>query len=68
MADDEFNSFSNDFIMDLKLNPLKEFYHRSGRELETIIKKKVQADADMEPWTKKMKEFTKKHAFLDDEE
>lgn len=39
------NAYSDDFIMDLKLNPLKSFYNRSNRELKNMeVKMKEMKD------------------------
>jgi len=41
------NSYSDDFIMDLKLNPLKSFYNRSNRELKSMEVKMLEMKAEM---------------------
>jgi hypothetical protein len=62
------DSHSDDFIMDLKLNPLKSFYNRSNRELKNMEVKMLEMKDEMIIKKKEFNDIKKKHGHHSDEE
>ena len=62
------DSYSDDFIMDLKLNPLKSFYNRSNRELKNMEVKMLEMKDEMIIKKKEFNDIKKKHGHHSDEE
>jgi hypothetical protein len=66
MEEGDVNSYSDNFILDLKLNPLKQFWNRSNKELEKMeIIKKEYSDRMAEEKIKE-KDRKKKNEYLTD--